>query len=87
MITSDYEWQFARYLERHPSAAMQAERDRVLAECRARDARREAAEEAAAKTGVKLLFPLVLFIFPSIFVVLLGPAVLHIAKGLSDFFQ
>jgi tight adherence protein C len=49
--------------------------------------RMQAAEEAAAKTGVKLLFPLVLFIFPSIFVVLLGPAVLHIAKGLSDFFQ
>jgi hypothetical protein len=46
LITSDYEWQFARYLERHPSPAIEAERDRVLAECRVRDARREAAKEA-----------------------------------------
>lgn len=42
--------------------------------------RTQAAEEAAAKTGVKLLFPLVLFIFPSIFVVTLGPAILEIQK-------
>src|ERR1051326_588298 len=42
--------------------------------------RMQAAEEVAAKTGVKLLFPLVLFIFPSIFVVSLGPAVLGIMK-------
>ena len=46
--------------------------------------RTQAAEEAAAKTGVKLLFPLVLFIFPSIFVVSLGPAFLSISKTLSD---
>jgi tight adherence protein C len=45
--------------------------------------RTQAAEEAAAKTGVKLLFPLVLFIFPSIFVVALGPAIL----GLQKMFQ
>jgi tight adherence protein C len=52
-----------------------------------RTRRMQAAEELAAKTGVKLLFPLVLFIFPSIFIVLLGPAVLNIQKGLSEFLQ
>ncbi len=36
--------------------------------------RKQIAEEKAAKTSVKLLFPLVLFIFPCIFIVLLGPA-------------
>ena len=46
--------------------------------------RTQAAEEAAAKTGVKLLFPLVLFIFPSIFVVSLGPAILGVQKALGD---
>ena len=49
--------------------------------------RTQAAEEMAAKTGVKLLFPLVLFIFPSIFVVSLGPAVLNISKMLGELFK
>lgn len=42
--------------------------------------RRQRAEEAAAKTKVKILFPLVCFIFPCIFIVLLGPALLSLGK-------
>ena len=42
--------------------------------------RKQAAEEAAQKTTVKLMIPLMLFIFPAIFVVLIGPAVLNMIK-------
>jgi len=52
-----------------------------------RERRTQAAEEMAAKTGVKLLFPLVLFIFPSIFVVTLGPAILEIQKLFESTFK
>jgi tight adherence protein C len=44
--------------------------------------RRQIAEEKAAKTAVQLIFPLVLFIFPAIFVVLVGPAAIQIQHGL-----
>jgi tight adherence protein C len=47
-----------------------------------RTRRRQLAEEKAAKTAVQLIFPLVLFIFPGIFVVLVGPAALKIAETL-----
>ncbi len=46
--------------------------------------RRQRAEEAASKTKIKIIFPLVLFIFPCIFIVLLAPAILSIASGLKD---
>jgi tight adherence protein C len=43
-----------------------------------RTQRVQAVEEAAAKLTVKLLFPLVFFIFPSLFIVVLGPAIISI---------
>ena len=49
-----------------------------------RQKRRQTAEEMAAKTTVKIIFPLVLFIFPSLFIVLLGPAGITISRGISS---
>jgi tight adherence protein C len=45
-----------------------------------RTRRRQLAEEKAAKTAVKLIFPLVIFIFPGIFVILVGPAAITMIR-------
>lgn len=45
--------------------------------------RRQLAEQMAAKTTVKIIFPLVLFIFPSMFIVVLAPAILSIMRGMG----
>ena len=50
-----------------------------------RTQRRQQVEEQAAKTTVKLVFPLVLFIFPSIFLVTLGPSVIIIQESFKTF--
>jgi tight adherence protein C len=52
-----------------------------------RTQRRQQAEEQAAKTTVKLVFPLVFFIFPAIFVVALGPSAISLFEGLDKYFQ
>jgi tight adherence protein C len=45
-----------------------------------RDRRMQKAEEQAAKMGTKLIFPLVLFMFPGFFVIAVGPAVIGLIK-------
>lgn len=45
-----------------------------------RDKRMQAAEEQAAKIGTKLIFPLIVFMFPGFFIVALGPAVLRLMQ-------
>jgi tight adherence protein C len=47
-----------------------------------RTRRRQLAEEKAAKTAVKLIFPLVIFIFPGIFVILVGPAAVTMVRDM-----
>lgn len=49
-----------------------------------RDKRTQAAEEQAAKIGTKMIFPLVLFLFPSFFLVTIGPAVIGLVEVFSQ---
>lgn len=52
-----------------------------------RDKRMQAAEEQAAKIGTKMIFPLVLCMFPSFFLVAVGPAALRLIDGFSQMAQ
>lgn len=49
-----------------------------------RTRRRQLAEEQAAKTAVKIMLPLILFIFPGVFVVLVGPAAINIMENVIN---
>jgi tight adherence protein C len=50
-----------------------------------RTQRRQSIEEQAAKTTIKLIFPLVFFIFPSLFLVTLGPALIIMSESFQKF--
>jgi len=52
-----------------------------------RDKRMQAAEEQAAKIGTKMIFPLVFCLFPSFFLVAIGPAVLRLIDVFSHMHQ
>jgi tight adherence protein C len=49
--------------------------------------RRQNVEELAAKMAVKIVFPLVLFIFPSLFIVAMGPAMIILSDSFKKFLQ
>jgi tight adherence protein C len=52
-----------------------------------RTQRIQTVEEMAAKTTVKMVFPLVLFIFPSLFLVVLGPAMITMTDSFKTFLK
>jgi tight adherence protein C len=52
-----------------------------------RTQRRQRVEEAAAKMSVKMIFPLVLFIFPALFIVVLGPTLIVLQDSLKTYFS
>jgi tight adherence protein C len=56
---------------------------RVFSDC-LRTKRRQRAEQAAQKAAVKLLFPLACFLFPTLFIVILGPAILSLMDNLGN---
>jgi tight adherence protein C len=60
------------------SAALRVQSDAM------RVRRRQMAEERAAQTSVKIMIPLIFFIFPGVFVVLVGPAVLSMVSVLGS---
>ena len=47
-----------------------------------RTRRRQRAEESAAKTTIKLIFPLAFMLFPALFIVLLGPGIIQVIRVL-----
>ena len=48
-----------------------------------REERSFGAQEAAEKMSVKMLFPMILFIFPAVLIVLVGPAIISLGEALS----
>ena len=52
-----------------------------------RGERRQKAEELGAKAAIKLLFPLVFFIFPMVFIVTIGPAIIGLLQNLEKLLE